>query len=162
MIFVRNELEFQNWFKENYKNFDFEKIVKSTNAFPDFIMYKNGKNVSVELETHSSNFLLHKHDPKKVDEVICIIEDISLEVPTRVAKEVRLTKDKTNSSYSMLDLIKKLLKENTDGLTAAEISKKLKISRNTVAVALAELKGAQMIRVREIGMAKLNYLNNKK
>lgn len=50
-----------------------------------------------------------------------------------------------------------LLKKNTDGLTVIEISRILKISRNTVAVALAELKGAGLIRIRPIGKAKLNY-----
>ena len=50
-----------------------------------------------------------------------------------------------------------LLKKNLDGLTIIEISKKLKISRNTVAVALAELKGAEQIRIRPVGKAKLHY-----
>ncbi len=55
------------------------------------------------------------------------------------------------------ELVAELLKKNSDGLTIIEISKKLKISRNTVAVALAELKGAEQIRIRPIGKAKLNY-----
>lgn len=63
---------------------------------------------------------------------------------------------------SKKNLVIKLLKKNTDGLTVIEISKILKISRNTTAVALAELKGAELIRVRPIGMAKLNYWKGKK
>ncbi len=55
------------------------------------------------------------------------------------------------------ELVIELLKKNSDGLTIIEISKELKISRNTVAVALAELKGAEQIRIRPIGKAKLNY-----
>ncbi len=55
------------------------------------------------------------------------------------------------------ELVIELLKKNSDGLTIIEISKKLKISRNTVTVALAELKGAEQIRIRPIGKAKLNY-----
>ena len=55
------------------------------------------------------------------------------------------------------DLVCHLLRKNTDGLTVIEISRMLKISRNTVAVALAELKGAELIRIRPIGMARLNY-----
>ena len=55
------------------------------------------------------------------------------------------------------ELVSELIKENTDGLTAVEIARILKISRNTVAVALAELKGAELIRIRPIGKAKLNY-----
>ena len=51
----------------------------------------------------------------------------------------------------------KLLKTNTEGLTIVEIARKLKISRNTVAVVLAELKGAGLIRIRPVGVAKLHY-----
>jgi len=60
------------------------------------------------------------------------------------------------------DLVIELLKKNTDGLTVIEIARILKISRNTVAVALAELKGAELIRIRPIGMAKLNYWKGEK
>jgi Mn-dependent DtxR family transcriptional regulator len=60
-------------------------------------------------------------------------------------------------------LVIDLLKKDTDGLTVVEISKILKISRNTVAVALAELKGAELIRIRPVGIAKLHYwIFNKK
>ncbi len=50
-----------------------------------------------------------------------------------------------------------ILQKNTDGLTIIEISRILKISRNTTAIALAELKGANLIRIRPIGKAKLHY-----
>ena len=56
------------------------------------------------------------------------------------------------------ELVVNLLTKNTDGLTVIEIARELKISRNTVAVALAELKGEGKLRVRKVGMAKLNYL----
>ena len=55
------------------------------------------------------------------------------------------------------ELIADLLRKRTDGLTIQEIATALGISRNTVAVALAELKGAGRVRIREIGMAKLHY-----
>lgn len=55
-------------------------------------------------------------------------------------------------------LVEGLLKRNTDGLTISDIAKELKIARNTVVVALAELKGERRIRVRPVGMAKLHYL----
>ena len=57
------------------------------------------------------------------------------------------------------ELVVNLLKANTDGLTVTEIANSLKISRNTVAVALAELKGENRLRIRPVGMAKLHYLN---
>ena len=60
------------------------------------------------------------------------------------------------------DIVIELLKKNTDGLTVIEIARELKISRNTVAVALAELKGAELIRIKPVGMAKLHYWEGKK
>ena len=55
------------------------------------------------------------------------------------------------------ELVIELLKKNLEGLTIIEMSKKLKISRNTVAIVLAELKGAEQIRIRPVGKAKLHY-----
>jgi DNA-binding transcriptional regulator GbsR (MarR family) len=46
-------------------------------------------------------------------------------------------------------------------MTIIEIAEALDISRNTVAVALAELKGAGLVRIREIGRAKLHYWEGK-
>jgi Mn-dependent DtxR family transcriptional regulator len=43
------------------------------------------------------------------------------------------------------------------GLTIIEISRLLKISRNTVAIVLAELKGESVIIIRPVGKAKLHY-----
>ncbi len=62
---------------------------------------------------------------------------------------------------SKKELVVELLKKNTDGLTIVEIAGILKISRNTVAIVLAELKGAELLRIREVGRAKLNYLKEK-
>jgi predicted transcriptional regulator len=53
--------------------------------------------------------------------------------------------------------VENLLKKEKDGLTIVEISSKIGISRNTVAIILAELKGAEKIRIRPIGKAKLHY-----
>ena len=53
--------------------------------------------------------------------------------------------------------VTKLLKNNSDGLTIIEISTSLKVSRNTVPVVLAELKGEGKIRIRPVGKAKLHY-----
>ena len=58
---------------------------------------------------------------------------------------------------SKKELVINLLKKNTDGLTIIEIAKALKISRNTVPVILAELKGEGKIRIRPVGKAKLHY-----
>lgn len=63
---------------------------------------------------------------------------------------------------SKKSIVVELLKKNTEGLTVIEIANSLKISRNTVAVVLAELKGAGLIRIRPVGKAKLNYWNSLK
>lgn len=76
------EKEFHNWFKENYKLLGFDKlIVELKRGFPDFIMEMDGAILRIEIETVSSNFILHKHDPKKVDLVICMVKDRDLCVP---------------------------------------------------------------------------------
>lgn len=62
-----------------------------------------------------------------------------------------------NKITSKKDIVIELLKRDKDGLTIVEIARKLKISRNTVAVVLAELKGAKLIRIRPVGIAKLHY-----
>ncbi|MGA2130616.1 MAG: HTH domain-containing protein [Candidatus Pacearchaeota archaeon] len=55
------------------------------------------------------------------------------------------------------EMVVELLKKNSMGLTIVEISKLLKISRNTVAIVLAELKGEGVITIRPVGKAKLHY-----
>ena len=57
--------------------------------------------------------------------------------------------------------VEELLKKKREGLTVTEISNVLNFSRNTVAVILAELKGANKIRIRKTGMASLHYLKDK-
>jgi len=60
------------------------------------------------------------------------------------------------------ELVIEFLKKNTDGLSILEIAKELKISRNRVPVILAELKGAELIRIRPIGRVKLHYWMDEK
>ena len=50
-----------------------------------------------------------------------------------------------------------LLKKSSDGLTIVEMAEMLKFSRNTISLILAELKGAELVRIRPIGKAKLHY-----
>ena len=52
-----------------------------------------------------------------------------------------------------------LLRHNPEGLTIADISKKLGAHRQTVTKYIFELKGANKIRIRTIGSASLVYLN---
>jgi len=87
---IRSELEFSQWFKKNFKKLGYEKILKKDSGkFPDFIMLKKGKGVGIELETLSSNFILHKHDKSKVDEIVCLKKDVDIGVPTLEVKSLR-------------------------------------------------------------------------
>ncbi len=87
---IKSEEEFCKWFRKNFNKFGFDKIIKENKKrFPDFIMLKNNKQVKVELETLSSNFILHKHDQKEVDLVICIKENVKLPVETIEVKQLK-------------------------------------------------------------------------
>jgi len=61
----------------------------------------------------------------------------------------------------VIEEIKKILKEDTRGLTIQELSEKTKVSRITASIALAKLEGAEEIDVRVIGNCKLHYLKKK-
>jgi predicted HTH transcriptional regulator len=139
MIKIRNESDLRNWFKKNYKKLGFSKIVKSnTSGFPDFIMLKNGEEINIELETKSSNFILHKHPTHNVN-VLCILEDVKLEVPTIVMGNIRLMKfEEGDSRYSFKKQILKLFKKNKI-LTISETASLLKISYGAAEKALMEL-----------------------
>jgi len=63
-----------------------------------------------------------------------------------------------SNSISNYERIIDLLKKNSSGLTTAELSKCLKISRNTTAISLARLEGAGQIEIRKVGKAKLYSL----
>ncbi len=60
------------------------------------------------------------------------------------------------------EVITSTLKKNPMGLTIVELSRLLKISRNTVTVVLAELKGEGVIMIRPVGKAKLHYWKGEK
>ncbi len=59
------------------------------------------------------------------------------------------------------DRVYDLLKKNRRGLTIQELSNQLDTSRMNINLALAELKGAGLVEIREIGRAKLHYLKKK-
>lgn len=49
------------------------------------------------------------------------------------------------------------LRKNQAGYTISELSKKLKLSRQTIANCFAFLEGAQKVNIRKAGMAKIYY-----
>jgi len=59
------------------------------------------------------------------------------------------------------DKIIKELKENPDGFTVSELSKKLKLSRQTIANCFAFLEGAEKVKIRQTGMAKIYMWGHK-
>jgi len=65
---------------------------------------------------------------------------------------------KTNQ---LVENIRKILKEDTQGLTIQEIANKTKVSRITASIALARLEGSEKIRIRILGNCKLHYLKEK-
>ena len=79
---IKNEFMLKKWFENNFKKLGYSKIIRRDNGtFPDFIMLRNNKELRVELETLSSNFILHKHNKDNVDEIVCIKKDIEIGLP---------------------------------------------------------------------------------
>lgn len=87
---IKTESELKKWVIENYRKLGFSKIIrKDIGICPDLIMMREGKEINVELETMASNFLRHKHDLNKVDEVICAIKDTEIGKPIIEIKELK-------------------------------------------------------------------------
>lgn len=60
-------------------------IVKIQAAFPDAIIEdENGNQYRVEFEFMASNFIIHRHDPRNCDLVICWVNDLGEEFPLTV------------------------------------------------------------------------------
>lgn len=53
--------------------------------------------------------------------------------------------------------IVKELKKNPNGFTVSELSKKLNLSRQTIANCFAFLEGAKKVKIRQAGMAKIYF-----
>lgn len=54
------------------------------------------------------------------------------------------------------------LKKNPAGFTVSELSKKIKLSRQTIANSFAFLEGAKKVKIRQVGMAKIYFWRSKK
>ena len=55
----------------------------------------------------------------------------------------------------------KELKKSKNGYTISELSKKLKLSRQTIANTFAFLEGGQKVKIRQVGMAKIYFWSGK-
>lgn len=90
-IICAYEVELIHWIKEHYLELGYDKIISvNLHSFPDFIFLKDDKEIKVEAEIFASSFIKHKHDSKKVDEILCVIEDKKLPVKTIKIKQLRM------------------------------------------------------------------------
>jgi len=62
---------------------------------------------------------------------------------------------------NVVDKVYSVLK-NSDGMTITEIVRKTKLNRSSVRTALAKLDGAEKVRVKKIGMAKVYCLKKRR
>jgi predicted transcriptional regulator len=60
------------------------------------------------------------------------------------------------------EVITRELKKNPNGFTISELSKKLNLSRQTISNSFAFLEGAQKVKIRKVGMAKIYFWEDKK
>ncbi len=60
----------------------------------------------------------------------------------------------------VIDRIREILNKDNRGLTIQELADKVKVSRITASIALANLTGAGELDVRVIGNCKLHYVRN--
>jgi len=60
------------------------------------------------------------------------------------------------------DKVTKELKTNPEGFTISELARKLKLSRQTISNCLMFLEGAQKVKIRKVGMAKIYFWGTKK
>lgn len=44
-------------------------------GYPDCLAYKDGKRIRIEFEYRSKNFVLHRHNPRDCDWIVCWIDD---------------------------------------------------------------------------------------
>lgn len=150
---IKNEFELKHWFRKNYKKLGFSKIIKENSKnCPDFVMLEKGKEVKIELEIKSSNFILHKHPVKMVDKVICIEKDLELDVPIIELKNFKKIRFNEESPYSIKNQILNLFKKEKV-MTSSEIAKKLNLNWNTADKYLLELAlDGKVNRIKKIGV----------
>jgi hypothetical protein len=153
MIAIRDESDLHNWFKKNYEKLGFTKILKyNASGFPDFIMQEKDKRVKLELEIKASNFILHKHDPSKVDKVICIEKNVELDIPVIELDGFKIVESSKQTPYSIVNLVYQLFNKEQI-LTTSEVGQKLGVNWNTAEKALLELTiDGKVQRIKKVGV----------
>ena len=66
----KNESQVREIFDTFHYLFEF-KILRSQEPFPDYLLFRNDKEIRTEAELYSKNFIQHKHNPKKCDMILC-------------------------------------------------------------------------------------------
>ena len=102
-----------NWFEKNYKALGFEWIIKKQwNKTPDFIMLKDGKEVKVEIEFRSSDFIRHGHKLSEADFVVCCVKDVELDESIKVIPLNHIFISYDDEIYPNIDPFKKPVTSN--------------------------------------------------
>jgi len=89
---ITNEPGVVLFFGRFHKELGFSGWKSASNGYPDCIALQNGKECRIEFEYRSSNFVRHRHDPTKVDLVVCWIKDIELSVSIIELKSFAISK----------------------------------------------------------------------
>ncbi len=86
------EWEFREWFEDNLDRFEFERVILSQEPCPDYVVKsRSGEELRVEAELFATNFIAHRHDPKKVDRIVaCFAQESQIMgVPVLAANDLR-------------------------------------------------------------------------
>ncbi len=169
---IKNEEDLDKWFKKNYKKLGYTKIVKDNNgAFPDYIMLRDKKEVRVELEVHSSNFKIHKHDVRKADEIVCLKHTANYNPPLRIIEINRFIKEGPRVKAPFIEFFDDkpairlwdyLLTERELDFSITDMAENAGIGRATLYRIWESLISNEIIiHTRDIGKAKLYKLNTK-
>ena len=75
-----NEIGLRELFAQVSSDYGYT-IIKSRNAFPDYLLVKDGQEIRAEAEYKSSNFFLHQHQATQCDLVVCWVHDYPLPFP---------------------------------------------------------------------------------
>lgn len=103
-----SEGSIEEWFKKNYKSLDFDKILKKQwNKTPDFIVLKDGKEVKVEIEFKTSDFIKHGHKVYEADYVICCIKDVELDKSIKVISLNHILISYSDEIYPAIDITRR-------------------------------------------------------
>jgi len=167
---IKNEEDLSKWFIKNYEKLGYTKIIKDNNgAFPDFIMLRNKKEVRVELEMHSSNFKIHKHNIDGVDEIVCLKRTANYNPQLRIIEMKEFTEKEPKKPSLFIEFFEDrpqirlwdyLLTERDLDFSITDMAKNAGIGRSTLYRIWKDLvKNMIIVPTRIIGKAKLYKLN---